>query len=219
MGEKSLYLKEGDFRTEDGSIVAGQDIVAQRYLSVNALPGFGSGQADLWFSNAEKDGYKFNSLYLKSGDFRTEKGSIVASKDVIASEYLKIKSFPGYGEGETKLWYSQEGKEKFRSNSLYLAKGDFRTEQGSIYAAKEIHVGRYLEVQAWPGHGSGNAQLWHGRKEQDATMTSTLYLKEGSFQTQKGSIIAHKDMSWTLCQDWSIPRLWLRICSIVVQWY
>jgi len=193
--EKSLYLKEGDFRTEDGSIVAGQDIVAQRYLSVNALPGFGSGQADLWFSNAEKDGYKFNSLYLKSGDFRTEKGSIVASKDVIASEYLKIKSFPGYGEGETKLWYSQEGKEKFRSNSLYLAKGDFRTEQGSIYAAKEIHVGRYLEVQAWPGHGSGNAQLWHGRKEQDATMTSTLYLKEGSFQTQKGSIIAHKDMS------------------------
>merc|ERR1712153_120728 len=125
-----------------------------------------------WFSNAEKDGYKFNSLYLKSGDFRTEKGSIVASKDVIASEYLKIKSFPGYGEGETKLWYSQEGKEKFRSNSLYLAKGDSRTEQGSIYAAKEIHVGRYLEVQAWPGHGSGNAQLWHGRKEQDATMTA-----------------------------------------------
>merc|ERR1711865_1112159 len=71
--------------------------------------------------------------------------------------------------GETKLWYSQEGKDKFRSNSLYLAKGDFRTEQGSIYAAKEIHVGRYLEVQAWPGHGSGNAQLWHGRKEKDAS--------------------------------------------------
>jgi hypothetical protein len=193
---QSLYLKEGDLRTEDGSVIAGKDVVAQRFLAIEAMSGYGTGQAQLWYSNAQKDGKEFNSLYLKSGDFRTEKGSIVAAKDIVATESLKFMAHPGYGTGETKLWYSQDGEGDYNSKSLYLSTGDFRTEHGSIYAAKEVHAGRYLEVSAWPGHGSGSAQLWHGRKNShSSTITSTLYLKEGSFMTQKGSIIAQGDIS------------------------
>jgi len=173
-------------------VVAGKDLEAHRYISINALPGYGSGKTSLWYCNNAQNGYKYNSLYLKSGDFRTEKGSIVASKDVVATEKLKLSSAPGYGEGTAELWYSQTGRGDHRSNTLYLTHGDFRTQHGSIYAEKDLHVGRYLEVSAWPGHGSGTARLWHGKKEQAAA--PSLYLKEGDFETQAGSIVSSKDI-------------------------
>jgi len=188
----SLYLRKGDFRTEQGSVVAGQDLEAQRYISINALPGYGSGKTSLWYCNDAQDGYHYNSLYLKSGDFRTEKGSIVASKDIVATEKLKLSSASGHGEGTAELWYSQTGQGNTRSKTLYLTHGDFRTQHGSIYAAKDLHVGRYVEVSAWPGHGSGTARLWHGMKEQAAA--PALYLQKGDFETQAGSIVSSKDV-------------------------
>jgi hypothetical protein len=190
---KSLYLKSGDFRTEKGSIISGQDLEASRYITLNALEGFGSGAASLWYCNREQDGYNFNSLYLKSGDFRTEKGSIVASADVVATEYLKLSAFPGYGQGTAELWYSATGKDTYRSETLYLSHGDFSTKTGSIRAGKDLSAGRYLEIRAWPGHGSGTAKLWHGKKE-DSSSGSVLYLKSGDFQTQAGSLISGNDV-------------------------
>lgn len=188
----SLYLKKGNFRTESGSVVAGKDLEATRYISINAFPGFGSGKASLWYSNDAQDGYHYNSLYLKSGDFRTEKGSVVSSKDIVATEKLKLSAAPGFGQGAAELWYSQSGRGDYRSETLYLTHGDFRTQHGSIFAGKNLHVGRYLEISAWPGHGSGSAQLWHGKTEQGTT--SALYLKEGDFLTQEGSVISNKDL-------------------------
>jgi hypothetical protein len=189
----SLYLKKGDLRTEDGSIVSSQDIEASRFLTLNAMAGFGTGKASLWYCNEEKQGYQFNSLYLKAGDFRTEQGSIIASKDLVATERLKISAAPGYGQGQAELWYSQTGRDSFNSNTLYLTHGDLRTQEGSIHAGKDLSAGRYLEVRAWPGHGSGAAQLWHGKKEGE--QDTALYLKEGDLQTQAGSLISSRDIT------------------------
>jgi hypothetical protein len=186
----TLYLKEGDFRTQTGSIFAGHSLKASRYLSLRAFPGFGTGEAQLWHCNKDKAGFKANSLYLKSGDFRTQAGSVYAAKDIVASRYIQLKALPGYGTGHTKLWYSQTGKGRYRSNSLYLASGDFRTELGSIHAEQSIHAGKYLKIAAWPGHGKGYAKLWHSKTGHSGFGANTLYLNDGHFQVQKGSLIA-----------------------------
>ena len=149
---------------------------------------------------------------MKSGDFKTEKSSIVASKDAVASEHLKIKSSPGCGGGEAKLWHNQQAGSAAQTPSASVAKGDSRTKQGSVYAAKEVRVGRCLGVQALCKHGlgmgaCGNAQLWHGRGEEaeGAIMASTSCLEGESFQTQKVPIIAHKDMFVGRCVKIGAP--------------
>jgi len=171
----TVYLKAGDFRTQVGSIVAGHSLKASRYLSLRAFAGFGTGEMQLWHCNQNKDGFKANSLYLKAGDFRTQAGSIHAAKDLITSRYLTIQALPGYGSGHTKLWYSQTGKGKYRSNSLYLSSGDFRTELGSVHAERSLHAGRFLKIAAWPGHGKGYAKLWHSKTGARGYGANTLY--------------------------------------------
>jgi len=192
---ETLYLKSGDFRTQHGSIFAGDSLRTSKYLEIRAYPGFGSGSAKFWHSNKEKEGFKSNTLYLKNGDFRTQVGSIFAAKDLVAGRYLTIHAKEGYGSGHTKLWYSKTGKNEYRSNSLYLASGDFRTESGSIHAAADLHASRYLKIAAWPGHGRGYAKLWHSKTGHKGYGRNTLYLNSGNFEVQKGSLIASKDIS------------------------
>jgi len=192
---RTLYLKDGDFRTQRGSIYAGDSLHASKYLQINAFPGFGEGTVKLWHCNKEIEGFAANSLYLQNGDFRTQDGSIHASQDLVTSRYLTIKAMSGYGSGSTKLWYSQSGKGDFRSNSLYLSNGDFHTEAGSIHAGKDLHAGRYLKIMAWPGHGQGSAELWHSKTDHQGFGADTVYLKTGHFHVQKGSLIAAKDVN------------------------
>jgi len=191
---KSLYVKSGDFRTMAGSIYSAKNLVASEYLEIRAFPGFGSGSAKLWHCNADKEGYVANTLYLKEGDFKTADGSIIASKDVVASRYLTINAKKGFGDGKVNLWYSKTGRGEFRSNSLYVQGGDFRTESGSIYAAESLHASKYLKIASWPGHGNGYAKLWHSQSGNKGFGANTLYLDSGHFQTQTGSVIAKKDL-------------------------
>jgi len=192
--KETLYLKNGDFTTKAGSIRAGNTLFASKYVEINAYPGFGEGSAKLWHCNKEVEGFKPNSLYLKNGDFRTEDGSVHAKKDVVAGRYVTINAMEGFGTGSTRLWYSATGKDQYRSKSLYLDHGDFRTEAGSIHAAKDLHAGRYLKIQAWPGHGTGYAALWHSKMEQRGFGADTLYLNKGHMQIQEGSVIAQQDL-------------------------
>merc|ERR1711939_878548 len=192
--KETLYLKNGDFTTKSGSIRAGDTLFASKYLEISAFPGFGEGSVKLWHCNKEVEGFKPNSLYLKNGDFRTEDGSVHAKKDVVAGRYLTINAMEGYGSGSTRLWYSETGKDQYRSKSLYLDHGDFHTEAGSIHAAKDLHAGRYLKIQAWPGHGTGYAALWHSKMEQRGFGADTLYLEKGHMQIQQGSVTAQQDL-------------------------
>jgi hypothetical protein len=191
---ETLYLKSGDFRTQHGSIYAGKSLHAAKYLEVRAFPGYGSGSAKLWHCNEDKEGFFANSLYLKDGDFRTEAGSVYAAKDLVAARYLTVQAKKGFGSGHTKLWYSQTGKDDYRSNSLYLKSGDFRTEAGSIHAADSLHASKYLKIAAWPGHGQGTAKLWHSKTGHKGFGKNTLYLRSGHFHVQKGSLVASKDI-------------------------
>lgn len=191
---KTLYLKEGDFRTQEGSIFAGNSIRASKYLTIEAFPGYGSGELKLWHCNEEKEGFKANSLYLQNGDFRAQAGSIYASEHLHTAKYLKIDAFPGYGSGTAKIWFSQTGRGDYQSGSLYLSEGDFRTEQGSIHAAKSLHAGRYLKIAAWPGHGHGYAKLWHSATGHSGYGSNTVYLESGHLSVQKGSLVASKDV-------------------------
>ena len=87
----SVYVSEGnDFRTEDGSIYAGKDLVAGKALRIDAWPGFGDGSAEFWFAKRARKTYKSNTLYLRSGDFTTQEGSISASDSLIAGKYLEV---------------------------------------------------------------------------------------------------------------------------------
>lgn len=191
---ETLYLKSGDFTTQKGSIHAGDTLRASKYLEVKAFPGFGEGSAKLWHCNKEIEGYAANSLYLQSGDFRTQDGSIHASKDVVAKRYITIQAMEGFGSGSTKLWYSATGKDKYRSKSLYLTHGDFHTESGSIFAGKSLHAARYLKIAAWAGHGTGFAKLWFSKTGTGGFGDDTVYLEDGHLQVQKGSLVAAKDV-------------------------
>jgi len=191
---KTLYLKSGDFRTQKGSIYAGNSLHASKYVEIRAFPGFGSGSVKLWHCNSNREGYFANTLYVENGDFRTQKGSIYAAKDIVTNRFLTIRAQQGYGTGHTKLWYSATGKGKYRSKSLYLTSGDFRTVAGSIHASANLHTSKYLKIAAWPGHGRGYAKLWHSKTGHKGFGANTLYLSSGHFQVQKGSLIASQDI-------------------------
>lgn len=191
---ETLYLKSGDFRTQVGSIYAGDSLRAAKYLQLDAFPGFGEGSVKLWHCNKDIEGFKANSLYLQNGDFRTQAGSIYASQDLVASRYITIQAMQGYGTGKTHLWFSATGKDDYRSNSMYMSNGDFHTEDGSIHSGQDLHAGRYLKISAWPGHGEGFAALWHSKTQHQGFGADTLYLKSGHLQVQDGSLIASKDV-------------------------
>jgi len=165
-----------------------------RRKKLDAFPGYGEGSVKLWHCNKDIEGFVAISLYLQNGDFRTQAGSIHASEDLVTSRYITIEAMPGHGSGNTKLWYSATGKGDYRSNTLYVANGDFHTEAGSIHAGQDLHAGRFLKIAAWPGHGEGYASLWHSKTEHQGFGADTLYLETGHFQVQKGSLVAAQDV-------------------------
>jgi len=73
---------------QKGSLVAEQDVEARRYVKIGAMPGYGSGHTKLWFSGAGKGRIFPKTLYVQSGDFRTQEGSIASAKDVVAGGTL-----------------------------------------------------------------------------------------------------------------------------------
>merc|ERR1712230_59028 len=48
----------------------------------------GSGSTQLWYSGSGKEGVFPHTLYLESGDFRTQDGDIRSAKDVVAGGTL-----------------------------------------------------------------------------------------------------------------------------------
>ena len=86
------------------------------------------------------NGLKADSLYLTSGDFRTQLGSIASAQDLEAGRAVKIKSLEGHGEGPAELVYSHTAREKFAAKTLYLKDGDFKTQKGSIRAGDTLHT-------------------------------------------------------------------------------
>merc|ERR1711988_993915 len=134
----SLYLTNGDFHTQSGSIHAAQDLHAGKYLKIAAWPGHGEGYAHLWHSKTEHRGFGADTLYLEEGHFQVQQGSLIAAKDVHAGRYIKIGAKDGYGTGSTQLWYSGSGKEGVSPHTLFLESGDFRTQDGDIRSAKDV---------------------------------------------------------------------------------
>jgi len=87
-GADTLYLETGHFMAAKGSLKAEKDIHAGRYIKVGAKEGYGSGSTQLWYSGSGKEGTLAHTLYLDSGDFRTQDGDIRSAKDVIAGGSL-----------------------------------------------------------------------------------------------------------------------------------
>merc|ERR1719421_2297527 len=195
MAAKTLYLKDGDFRTQAGSIRAGDTLHASKYVEIKAFPGFGHGSTKMWHCNRDLEGYKANSLYLDHGDFHTEAGSIVSAKDMTAGRYLQIKAWPGHGEGFAKLWHSKMEARGFGADTLYLENGHFQVQKGSLKAAGDVHVGRDLKVGAKAGYGTGAAKLWYSGAGKAGVEPHTLYLDSGDLRTQSGSIHSAQDVN------------------------
>jgi len=193
-GPDSFYVQSGDLKTQDGSIVAAKNLIAGRSVLINAYPGLGSGSAELMFSQTTSDTTKANTLYLKTGDFHTKLGSIIAAKDLGAGRSVKIKSRPGNGEGTAELFYSHTAKGQFDEKTLYLKEGDFRTQKGSIHAGNTLKASKYLEIKAFPGFGEGSVKLWHSNREIEGYQANSLYVQNGDFRTADGSIHAKKDL-------------------------
>jgi len=189
-----LYLKSGDFRTEKGSIYAAKDIVAKEYLKINAFPGYGQGTAQLWYSQTGRDQFRSDTLYLTHGDLRTQAGSIHAALDISVGRYVEISAWPGHGSGVAQLWHGKTDTAESSASSLYLKAGDFQTQDGSITSSKNIKAGRYIEIGAKQGFGTGSAKLWFSRTGKGAVLSNTLHLKKGDFSVDAGNIIASSEV-------------------------
>lgn len=163
---------------------------AGKYLKIAAWPGHGHGYAKFWHSATGHSGYGSNTLYLKSGHFSVQKGSLIASTDLQAGRYVKIGAMSGFGSGSTQLWYSSTGKGKFFSHTLYLDSGDFRTQLGSIASAKDVIAedtlrGSKLDVKFAKVSGTIMANhLYLGGKTEMSEMETTTLLDVGSSNTQ-----------------------------------
>merc|ERR1711957_867861 len=199
---KSLYLKSGDLRTEAGDIHS-TSFKAGRYLAVGT-----ENQAKLYFTATSKHGKESRSLYLKDGDFRIEAGSIIP-QNVEAGESFKISALPSFGAGTVNLWYvaTPIGKQNQHAHTLYVGKGDFRTEDGSISSSDLVVKTGSLSVSARPGYGKSSlqsrgtegttvdqAELWYSHVGRDKYHSNTLYMRQGNFQIQSGSLRAKLDV-------------------------
>jgi len=81
-------INDGHFQVQKGNLIASGNIQAGRYLKVGAMAGYGSGSTQLWYSGTGKGKIFPNTLYVQSGDFRTQAGNIESSKDVVAGGTL-----------------------------------------------------------------------------------------------------------------------------------
>lgn len=199
----SLYLRNGNFATETGSIASPGNLVAAKYVALSAMEGYGSQTLDiaqLYYSAKEEGGNTESTLYLKQGDLRVRAGSIVTSE--LGAEKIKINSMEGFGSGAAELFYvdSPVGGSPFQPKSLYVGTpADIRFE--NAYAKEHLITKHGVKVEAFPGFGSGAAELWFGKKGGEAGALNTAvyapdttYLREGDFATQTGDLAAELDI-------------------------
>jgi hypothetical protein len=196
----TVYQRHGDFATQRGSLKS-KDITAGQRLAIRAAPNYGKGTAYFWFCRVGKGKINSNTVYLKEGDLHAQEGSVTSARDIIVGRHLKLGAVAPYGKGEAKLWFVKKGSGKYRTNTAYMS-SSFGVQAGSIEAFKHVSTNRFLEVGAFPGFGTGKAQLWYSRRvtNQDGDRKlrdKTLYLRRGNFATEAGSIVAKKDLAAT----------------------
>ena len=190
--DNTMFLRHGDFSTMEGSIT-GISVRASEYIKIEAMPGFGKGSARLWYSEIGQNQVLSKTVYLESGHFGTQEGSILAARDLGGSS-VKINAFESYGHGHATLFYTKEGNEHFQPNTLHAHRASFATEKGSIQAAKDINVGRLMQVHA-SGTAKYQATLWYSQSAEHGSQyhDSTLYLKSGDLCTAEGSVYSARD--------------------------
>jgi hypothetical protein len=188
--DETLYLRKGNIATETGSIGSSKDVIANRYFTI----GTQANHATLWHSAFDTGANQGPSLWLKSGDLATEEGDI-ASTDFETNGYFNVRASEGYGQGKAQLYFSATEKHGSKSGSLYLKKGDFRLEDGSIFS-ETLVAGESLKLGAAPTFGSGEAKLWYVDTPAGAAQleSNSLYLESGDLSTHNGDVIAAKNM-------------------------
>lgn len=203
---RSVYLQDGDFRIESGSVIS-QQIAAHQSVKISARSGFGTGKANLYYVDTPigKQGGHAHTLYIAQGDFRTEKGSIASSHNIGAPS-VKLAAYNGHGNGEIELWFGRRGEtlgalKNGPTNHLYLREGHFETQAGSIISSADLVVKTgSVVISAREGYGktqtrrSDKAELWYSSVGRDTIHAATLHLKKGSFKIQSGSLRSKKDI-------------------------
>lgn len=183
--DNSLYLKSGDFRVKDGSIVAAKDVVAAGSVSVSstgdAFNQVESAKGTLWFAASDSGDEAGDTIYVKRGDFGTATGNIRTPESLIADKYVEIQALPGFGlksADSVKLYYSARlGADGDRESVLYLKKADFRID-GSI-ATRDISASGAIKFMSNEGHGEGSAEFFYVNSPLNNAKFSanTLYVK------------------------------------------
>jgi len=192
--DDSLYVADGGFGTQIGSMAAKLDVIADKRLALKARTGFGTGQSTFAYVNAGKAKRVGNTMYLQSGNIATQDGSAVSSSDVTAAEYLVIKAKSRYGDGEARFWFSRVGKGAVESNTVYLKAANLHTQGGSIMSQADIKIGRHLKIGAMPLYGDGVAKMFYIGDGSGKYSSNTLYATN-SFGSQTGSVVSKKNVA------------------------
>ena len=90
----------GAFPISGGTVTG--DTIFNKYLSVNAWPGYGSGSVDMWYDGTYND--NFGALTLNKSIYTT---------GAVETNNLLIDAWTGYGTGYADLWYSATHKTFF----------------------------------------------------------------------------------------------------------
>lgn len=214
-----MYLEKGNFGSETGNVVSPKNLGAKRYVEIGAMPGFGIAESkiQLWHSAKVFQGKQAATLYQKNGDFRVQKGSIY-SNHLIAGQHLSVGATPGYGDGTAQLWFvtTPVGRSDVFPNTLYLkGKKDFRAR--NVLSARVASTHHGLKISATKGFGNGNTELWFGKPggaagalDKKNTVPNTVYVRNGDFSTEKGSMTAKYDVHTVLGQVKIAPPKHLR---------
>jgi len=201
---ETLYLKEGSFGTSTGNVISPENLVADQYVSIGAMEGYGMTSQDemKMFYSSKQTGPEVESvLYVKKGDFRVQAGTIY-STDLSAAGSVKLSAMQGHGAGDAAFFYvdTPTAQALYQPKSLYVkAAVDFRAE--NIFSATHLIATQGVKIEAKAGFGNGQAEFWFGKKGGEAgaldTATfapDTMYLRDGTFSTQTGDLHAHLDV-------------------------
>jgi len=195
----TVYLGEGNFQTEDGSVVAAENIFAGRTIKIGARDGYGDTQddndAEFWYAELGKESKSVlpDTLYLRSGNLGTRDGSFYSGQDVIASQYLVVQD--ENKEGEAKFFFSEKklDEKKEEAVTVYLENGNIATASGSIMSAQDVVVSNHLKIKAKQFYGEGSSNIFYVTEAKGKFNADTLYV-DGSYGVLEGDIKSKKDM-------------------------
>lgn len=168
---------------QKGSLVASKDIRVGRYVKIGALNGFGSGHTQLWYSGTGKGSIAPNTLYLQSGDFRTERGSIHSAKDVVAKGGL-------YGAKLEVKYASVPGQ--ITAGHLYLGQAPKKSKPTAHASSggMEMDATTFLDVES-----NAEQPLEVGQTLQDLTENNAkLVSRNAVLQEQLSTILSRLDV-------------------------